>query len=398
VTGDSIPSVTLTRTGAPATATVAGSTYAITPSAAVGTGLGNYTITYANGTLTVTPKALTVTANNRTKTYGDAVTFAGTEFAAPGLVNGDTITSVTLSSTGAAATATVAGSTYAIVPSAAVGTGLANYTITYTNGTLTVTPKALTVTANNRTKTYGDVVSFAGTEFTNSADLVNGDTITSVTLTSSGTAASAAVAGSPYAIVPSAAAGTGLANYTITYTNGTLTVSPKALTVTASNRTKTYGDAVTFAGTEFAAPGLVTGDSITSVSLTSLGAAATATVAGSTYAIVPSAAAGTGLGNYTITYANGTLTVTANNRTKTYGDAVTFAGTEFTAPRTCEWRHAYECDAGKHGCGSDSDRSRVHLCDRSERGSWRGIGQLHDHLLAVQRLDRWVHVEHQNVA
>ena len=55
------------------------------------------------------------------------MTFAGTEFTASGLVNGDTVTSVTLTSAGSAATATVAGSPYTIVPSAAVGTGLANY-------------------------------------------------------------------------------------------------------------------------------------------------------------------------------------------------------------------------------------------------------------------------------
>ena len=47
-------SVTLTSTGAPATATVAGSPYAITASAAVGTGLANYAITYVDGSLTVT--------------------------------------------------------------------------------------------------------------------------------------------------------------------------------------------------------------------------------------------------------------------------------------------------------------------------------------------------------
>ncbi len=35
----------------------------------------------------------------------------------------------------------------------------------------------------------------------------------------------ASVAGSPYAIVPSAAVGTGLTNYTITYVDGELTVS-----------------------------------------------------------------------------------------------------------------------------------------------------------------------------
>ena len=54
------------------------------------------------------------------------------------------------SSTGAVATAVVAGSPYAITASAAVGTGLANYTITYANGSLTVNPAPLTITANQR--------------------------------------------------------------------------------------------------------------------------------------------------------------------------------------------------------------------------------------------------------
>ena len=69
----------------------------------------------------VTPAALTITANNTSKTYGNTLTFAGTEFTDSGLVNSDTVTSVTLTSAGAAATATVADSPYAIVPSAAVG-------------------------------------------------------------------------------------------------------------------------------------------------------------------------------------------------------------------------------------------------------------------------------------
>ena len=64
---------------------------------------------------------MTITANNLTKTYGQAVTFAGTEFTPNGLLNADTVTNVTLTSTGAVATATVAGSPYAIVPSAATG-------------------------------------------------------------------------------------------------------------------------------------------------------------------------------------------------------------------------------------------------------------------------------------
>jgi len=188
---------------------------------------GTSTATSTAATLTVNPKGLDITANDRTKTYGDAVTFAGTEFTtgAGQLVNGDSVTSVTLTSAGATATATVSGSPYVITPSAAVGTGLDNYTINYHNASvgLTVNPKGLDITANDRTKTYGDAVTFAGTEFTTGAgQLVNGDSVTSVTLTSTGAAAGATVG--TYPIVASAAVGTGLSNYTIGYHDGTLTI------------------------------------------------------------------------------------------------------------------------------------------------------------------------------
>jgi hypothetical protein len=204
---------------------VAGSPYAITPSAALGTGLSNYTIAYFNGQMTVTPAVLTITANNQAKTYGNTFAFAGTEFTDSGLVNGDTVSSVTLSSPGAAPTAIVAGSPYAITPIAAIGTGLSNYSLTYVNGQITVNPATLTITANNIAKTYGTIYSFAGTEFTG-AGLVNGDTISSVTLTSAGATATAAVAGNPYAITPSGALGIGLGNYRIVYDDGVLSVIP----------------------------------------------------------------------------------------------------------------------------------------------------------------------------
>ena len=279
----------------------------------------NYDVTPHNGTLTVNKRQLDITANSRSKTYGDSLTFAGTEFMTGSgqLVSSDAVTSVMLTSTGAAATATVAGSPYAITPSGAVGMGLSNYTITYHDGQLSVNPKGLDITANNRSKTYGDTVTFAGTEFTTvMGQLVNGDTVTSVTLTSAGAAATATTAGSPYAITPSAAMGTGLGNYAISYHNAPVgfTVNPKGLDITANDRSKTYGQAVTFAGTEFTVgPGqLVVGDTVTSVTLTSAGAAATANVVGSPYVITPSAAVGTGLGNYTISYHNAPMGLTVS--------------------------------------------------------------------------------------
>jgi hypothetical protein len=367
--------VTLSSGGAAGTAAAGG--YNIVPTNAVGSGLGNYTINYANGTLTVSPAALSITASNSSKTYGQTVTFAGTEFGSSGLVNGDSVTSVTLSSGGTAGTAAVGG--YNIVPTNAVGSGLTNYTIGYANGTLTVNPAALTVNANAKNKTYGDADPSLTYQIT-SGSLVNGDSLTGALsrvagenvgsypiqqgTVSAGSNYTLSYVGANFRILrrtlavradnnsrvygqinpiftatyitfvngdgPGSLGGTLLfntaanptsrvgsysvtpsglisSNYTINFAVGTLTVNPAALMVTANNANKTYGQTLTFAGTELGTTGLVNGDSVTSVTLSSGGAVATAGVG--SYTIVPSNAAGSGLANYTISYANGTLTV-----------------------------------------------------------------------------------------
>jgi len=102
------------------------------------TDIDNYNNASASVKINVIKVSLMITANSTSKTYGQTVTFAGTEFTTIGLISPDTVTSVTLTSAGAVDTAPVG--TYAIVPSAAVGTGLANYNISYVNGTLTVNP------------------------------------------------------------------------------------------------------------------------------------------------------------------------------------------------------------------------------------------------------------------
>jgi hypothetical protein len=128
---------------------VAGSPYAIVPSAAVGAGLTNYAIVYDTGSLTVNQAALTITAKSTNKLAGEAWTFAGTEFSASGLQNSETVGLVTLTSAGAPASA--AAGTYTIVPSAPTGGTFAqeNYTDAFVDGTLTVSGlPSLTLTVN----------------------------------------------------------------------------------------------------------------------------------------------------------------------------------------------------------------------------------------------------------
>jgi hypothetical protein len=244
-------------------------TYPITASGAVDT---NYTIVYVQGTLTINPAPLTITASNESKTYGQTAALPSTAFSSVGLLNGDTIAGVTLSSAGATPTAGVG--SYAIMATDASGPRAGNYSITYDNGTLTVNPTTLIITANNTNKYFGKTLTFAGTAFTDSG-LQNGQTVGSVTLTSSGAAASATVAGSPYPIVPSAATGGTFAptNYTIYYTNGLLTVLPVGTPPTISSVLPEAGPTnggtiVTIAGTGFENGAGVTFGSLAAASVT----------------------------------------------------------------------------------------------------------------------------------
>ncbi len=150
-----------------------------------------------------------------------------TEFTSIGLVNGDTITNVTLTSPGWASNAPVAGSPYPITFSGSAGKGLANYTITYVSGLLTVIPAALSVAAGPQTKPFGQVLLFgSGSTLFTSTNLQNGETVGSVTLAVSGNGGAAAAPTGTYIITPTNATGGtfNANNYTISYYPGVLMV------------------------------------------------------------------------------------------------------------------------------------------------------------------------------
>jgi hypothetical protein len=93
------------------------------------------------------------------------------------------------------------------------------------NGTLTVTPAALTITADPESKLAGATFVFNGTDYTVTG-LVNGDTVSGVTLTSPATPSSAAPGSYPIDYVTGSATGTGLNNYTITFVTAPFQVLP----------------------------------------------------------------------------------------------------------------------------------------------------------------------------
>lgn len=294
VNGDLITNVSLSSSGAAATAPAVG--YAIVPADAAGTGLSNYTIVYVNGTLTVNPAGLTVTANPTNKIYGDIDGLLTYRVTSGALVNGDGFV-------GSLSRAN--GETVSIYPiqqgSLTAGT---NYALSYVGANFRITKRSLTIKGDNKSRAYG----LANPPFTVTyTTLVNGDGPGSLTgtLACNCAATQASQVGS-YMIVPSGVTST---NYTITFAFGTLSVTKAPLTITATNRTKAFGQTMTFTGSEFSTSGLANSDGVTSVTLSSGGAAGSASPGD--YNIVASNALGTGLVNYTISYQNGTLTVNA---------------------------------------------------------------------------------------
>jgi hypothetical protein len=119
--------------GTPATAASPVGTYPVTPS---GLSSLNYTITFAAGTLTITPAPLTVTANDATRVVGRPNPTFTAGFS--GLVNADT--PADLAGTLTFSTPADANSPRGTYPITPAGLTSPNYTITFAAGTLTVTP------------------------------------------------------------------------------------------------------------------------------------------------------------------------------------------------------------------------------------------------------------------
>ncbi len=259
----------------------------------------------------ITTTSLVSTANP--STYGQSVMFSATVSPAPATA-GETISFYDGAT--AIGTGTNNASGVAVLTSSALAAGPHSLTAVYpgdannlgsTSSALSqaVNSTTLTITANNTNKVY-DGTAFAGGNGVAYAGFVNGQnaTVLSGTLIYTGNSQGAVAAGA-YAITPAGLANVSGTNYAFNYVSGTLTISQAGLTITAGNTNKVYGQARTLTG--FSTTGLINSDTVTGVTLTSSGAAGTATVGA--YSIAVTNAAGSGLTNYSISYVPGTLTV-----------------------------------------------------------------------------------------
>jgi filamentous hemagglutinin family protein len=276
--------------------------------------------------------AVSVTEGNLVKTYGTDLTSTTTTVS--GLVNAATYGNVftqeaytgtaAASSAGFAAGAAVNGGTPYLVTVTGNIVAPTGYGATvYNNGSVTVNTALLSVTANAAGKTY-DGLAYSGGNGVSYSGLVNeeGASVLGGALTYGGSSQGAINAGS-YAITPG---GLSSGNYTISYSNGALTVNPALLSVTANAAGKTYDGLAYSGGNGVVYSGLVNGEtaSVLGGALTYSGSSQGAINAGS-YAITPG---GLSSGNYTISYTGANLTVnpailtvTASPTSRVYGVA-----------------------------------------------------------------------------
>ena len=264
--GDSLPSLSVSVNGAPATAYTADNfefvdtttksvvtadklpagsyTVQLTQAAqdALSKANGNFKLTFGTGTLTVNKRPIMVTIKDVTATYNGSVP-ATNGYSVPddALVPGDTLTDlgVTLAPISQANAGTYS--------DAVTGTAKSdNYDVTVVPGKLTIAQATSSVDLSAATMVYGDTFP----TFT-STDNVPGTTISQddfeiVDTTGNTVSASKVQANGKYTLQLTQTAKNRLIsenpNYAITFGTSTLTVNPRPVSVTAKNIDKTYGN------------------------------------------------------------------------------------------------------------------------------------------------------------
>jgi hypothetical protein len=306
-------------TAATSSSPVSGSPYLSSCAGAVDS---NYSFSYLDGSVTVSPVPLTITASSPAMTYGGTVPAITAGYA--GFVNGDTASSLSAKptcSTTATGSDPVSPPTY---PSSCSGAADPNYTIGYVGGSVTINRASLTITASSPAMTYGGTVPAITPGY---AGFVNGDSASALTTppTCSTTASGSDPASPP--TYPSSCSGAADPNYTIGYVGGSVTIDKAPLTVTASSPAMTYGGTVPAITPGYA--GFVNGDSASSLSAKPTCSTTATSSSPASPPAYTSSCSGAADANYTISYGTGSvtvdkapLTVTASSPAMTYGGTV----------------------------------------------------------------------------
>ena len=227
--------------------------YDITPTAVISIMNGetdvkdNYNISFADGTLTINKKNLTITADDDSKIYGEDDPESFTVSA--DLIDADAESVITCELARAEGEAV---GTYAITVTTpfediTITNGdkdvTGNYNITEcVDGTFSITTKDVTITAKTQVLTYGTALG-EGATYATLANAVEGHTLSAITLTASGTTVTTNGTITPSnAVIIDENEDDVTENYAITYVQGALVINPALLTVKAEDKEKEYGE------------------------------------------------------------------------------------------------------------------------------------------------------------
>ncbi len=184
-----------------------------------------YTYNVIPGTLTITPKTLIVRTTSETKVYD------GDELTGNYELIGDDVDSIDVILSG---TITNVGSVMNSIESITVNSsneGLANYNVIYDIGTLTVTPRTLVVTTESQTQEYDGNVLTGDYDY---AGLASSDSI-EIRVSSGITNVGTIINTVEYLMINDDIEA--MSNYNIVYNLGTLTVTPRSISIDVNQAT-----------------------------------------------------------------------------------------------------------------------------------------------------------------
>ena len=225
---------------------------------------GCYNIKYIDGELKVTQKPITITADSDEKEY-DGTVLVDDGYTSDSLAEGDKFETVAVDGF-----QLFKGSSDNVPSDAKIvdvnGQDVTkNYEITYKNGTLKVTPKPITITADSDSKVYD------GKELTKNSytfDIIEpivGDEIDSVTITGSQTDVGSSDNVPSEAKIINSDKEDVTDCYDIEYVKGTLEVNKKDITVTTTDKSKTFGQEDP--ELDYEVEGMVEGESLEGITL-----------------------------------------------------------------------------------------------------------------------------------
>ena len=293
---------------------------------------GNYAITYATGTLTVTERPITITAKSSTGTYsGTAMNVSGWD------LTGGTVPAPQVLTANASAAGTNAGVYITSFSNIRIMAGAdevtSNYAITTIQGTLTINQLPITIIGSNAAQVYDGTILVNHTSTLSAGKpMASGDELVTVTTTGSQKNFGES-ANTPSGAVIMRGADIVTGNYIISYTPGTLTVTQRPITLTSVTGTKTYDGTTSSAGTP-----ILTSGSLASGQTGSWTQSFASSAVGTSINLIPGWTIMNGAENVTANYNVSTvyvmgtinqrpITLTAVTETKGYDGTTSSAGT-----------------------------------------------------------------------